>query len=230
MADEVADTQGNTEANVATEAPQEQAQETTPEQTQPEQAESKQVESESAAPEKKSLLEQAQEADAPEGEKEDAKEVDAEAKAEEYTDFTLPEGMAADDAALAEFLPVAKELGLSQEGAQKLVDVIANREQRNAEAAEAAKNEQIDGWEQEIKSNPNWKTDVLLADKAIQAIGNEEFTALLEDSIGSYPPVKAAMAQVGKWLSESNFVESNGGESISKTPAQIMYPNMQTRS
>lgn len=41
----------------------------------------------------------------------------------DYTAFTLPENVKLDDAALAEFSPLAKELGLTQEQAQKMVDL-----------------------------------------------------------------------------------------------------------
>ena len=220
MADEVADTQVNTEAEVATEAPEQAAEQAATEEA----PSAPEVSAEAEQPvERKSLSEQAAEPDEAAVEGKEGEDVAEEAA--DYTDFTLPEGMGLDDVALAEFAPVAKELGLKQEGAQKLVDVIANKHQRDVAAAKVAQSEAIDKWEQEIKSNPEWKTNVLLADKAIAAIGNKDFTALANDpSVGSYPPFKEAMAWVGKLLSESNFAEGNGSEPTQSRMADRFYP------
>jgi uncharacterized protein YdaT len=52
----------------------------------------------------------------------------------EYSAFNLPEGMTLDDAKLQSALPVFKDLGLSQEQAQKLVDWEAARQSEGAAA------------------------------------------------------------------------------------------------
>ena len=53
---------------------------------------------------------------------------------EEYADFTLPEGMEADPDLIAEFKAEAKRLNLSQEDAQKLVDIQAKLAEKQSKA------------------------------------------------------------------------------------------------
>jgi hypothetical protein len=49
-------------------------------------------------------------------------------------EFKVPEGVKPDDALIAQFKPIAKELGLKSEGAQKLVDLYAATVKAQGEA------------------------------------------------------------------------------------------------
>lgn len=61
---------------------------------------------------------------------------------EKYSDFELPEGFVMDKAALEEFMPLAKELGMTQEAAQKAISLhtkaIGSVMERMAEMRDAA--------------------------------------------------------------------------------------------
>lgn len=73
------------------------------------------------------------------------KESDVELKAE---DLKFPEGMEADQDSLNEFVPLAKELNLSKENAQKLVDVAVKNAEKIAQQAEA---KGIETWANQVK-------------------------------------------------------------------------------
>src|SRR5687767_12536146 len=65
---------------------------------------------------------------------------------EKYEDFTLPEGIELDQAAMEGFLPVAKELNLTQEQAQKLVDLQTAYVKNAADAQAKAWDKQLTEW------------------------------------------------------------------------------------
>jgi len=64
---------------------------------------------------------------------------------EAYSDYTLPEGFAIDKAETEKFNGLAKDLGLSQEKAQKLVDYYAG----TVQGAQQAQAQQAQAWTQE---------------------------------------------------------------------------------
>ncbi len=87
--------------------------------------------------------------------KEDAKEDAKEAvKPIEYTDFTLPEGVKPDDTILTEFKTLAAESGLSQESAQKLVNLYGDQIKTAVEAPYTQWRALQDEWREAIKTDP----------------------------------------------------------------------------
>jgi hypothetical protein len=68
---------------------------------------------------------------------------------ETYADFSFPEGVQVDQALLDEAAPIFKELGLTQEQAQKLVDL-------QSKSVQASAQQQLDTFEQ-VKSD--WLTE-----------------------------------------------------------------------
>ena len=63
-----------------------------------------------------------------------------------YADFTMPEGLTIDEALLAEALPIFKELGLTQEQAQKMVDFEAKKVQAGQQNQLETFNQLIKDW------------------------------------------------------------------------------------
>ena len=72
---------------------------------------------------------------------------------EKYEDFKAPEGIELDKTQVEAFVPLAKELGLTQEAAQKLVDFYASNQAAAARAQETAWNATVDGWIAAAKSD-----------------------------------------------------------------------------
>ena len=157
---------------------------------------------------------QAQDADTTTTEGEKTTEGD-EGKAEEKQgapeqyEFKAPEGEAFDNAVIEAYSEVAKELNLSNDDAQKLLDKVAPVIQaRQLERIEAVKTE----WETASKSDKEFGGDKLndslgTAKKALDAFGTPELKALLNESgLGNNPEVIRFMVRAGKAISEDKFV------------------------
>jgi hypothetical protein len=174
---------------------------------------------------------QAPEGQTTEGEKPEAgKTEDDKAKPEgapETYEFTAPEGQTLDDGVIAQFSEVAKELNLSQDAAQKVLDkmqpVIAGRQ---AERLEAARNE----WAESAKADKEFGGEKLtenlaVAKKAMDAFATPELRTLLNESgLGNHPEIIRAFYRAGKAISEDGFV-AGGHKATDKGDAKRLYPN-----
>lgn len=155
---------------------------------------------------------------------------------EEYADFQLPEGVQLDAELTSDLKAVAKELNLTQEQAQKLADLAANKTQgigaRQMEAITAAQQQ----WTADAKADKEFGGESLnenlgIAKKALDSFGTPELRTLLNESgLGNHPEIIRAFYRAGKAISEDRFVPSgNGGRTGgSRDPAKSLYPNQQT--
>ncbi|WP_313338497.1 hypothetical protein [Stutzerimonas nitrititolerans] len=134
------------------------------------------------------------------------------APAAEYTDFAVPDGMEMDAEVLTNFKGIAKELGIPQEAAQKLIDLQASLETKRSAAAEQAQAEQAQQWAAQIKADKelggeNYSKTVETAVKAIEQYGSPELRSLLnETGIGNHPELVKFCHRIGKALSEDGLV------------------------
>ena len=134
------------------------------------------------------------------------------APAVEYTDFAVPEGMEMDAEVLTNFKGIAKELGIPQEAAQKLIDLQASLETKRSAAAEQAQAAQKQQWADQIKADPelggaNFDKTVETAVKAVEKYGTPELRSLLnETGIGNHPELVKFCHRIGKALSEDGLV------------------------
>lgn len=147
---------------------------------------------------------------------------------ESYADFTLPEGVELDAAALDEIKAVAKELNLPQEQAQKLVDLRAKDQKAGAERFENARKE----WADQTMADPEiggdkWNESKAAASRALQAFGSKELTELLNSSgLGNHPVVVKTFVRIGKAVSEDGKVVTGGTATGPTDPAKTFYPGM----
>lgn len=150
---------------------------------------------------------------------------------EEYEDFTIAEGQELDAAMVEKFTPVAKELGLTQANAQKLVDLYAGEVARANEANQQAFAELKSGWLKEAKSDAEvggakWNETMSHADKAIKAFGDPELREALDfTGVGNHPALIRFFAKVGSKLVEDT-TDLNGnppGGDVSTSRAERMY-------
>ena len=147
---------------------------------------------------------------------------------EKYTDFVLPEGVKLDEAALGEFSPVAKELNLTQDQAQKLVDLQIAAIKRNGESQIAQFAQQVKDWGEAAKSDKEYggekfDASVTSARLAVSKFGTPELTKLLNDTgMGSNPEVVRFMVKVGNAMSEDKMHTSS--QSVSgKSVEEYLY-------
>ena len=149
--------------------------------------------------------------------------------APEKYEFATPEGMQFDDAVVGAFGEVAKDLNLSQEAAQKILDKVGPvmAAQQN-EALQAASNE----WAEASKTDKEFGGDKLnenlaVAKKAMDQFASPELRALLNESaLGNNPEVIRMFYRVGKAISEDGFVVGGNAKNSEQTTAQRLYPNM----
>lgn len=154
-----------------------------------------------------------------------------ESGAPEKYEFKAPaEGQDIDAEALATFEPVARELGLSQEQAQKLVDIygkdiVPKLEQKRAEAWQ----KQTEQWGNDVRADKEIGGDKLtanigMAQKALDQFGTPELRTYLEQTgLGNHPDLVRCFMKVGKSMGEDSMVmASSGGQ---RSAAEVLYGN-----
>jgi hypothetical protein len=154
---------------------------------------------------------------------------------EQYADFAIRDGMELDREAIDSFTPVAKELNLTQDQAQKLVDIFAGRIDAFKTAQTEALADLRKGWVEGIKTDAEiggsaMAEKVGLAVKALDKFGSPELRKALEESgLGDHPEMVRVFYRVGKAISEDTI--NSGAEGTGavnpKSHAQILYPNQE---
>lgn len=143
---------------------------------------------------------------------------------ETYQPFTLPEGMALDQAALDQFTPVARELGLTQEQAQKLVGLYAGQMAQVQEMAGQAWQQQRQEWQTAARRDPEFggakfDENLSLAKRALDQFGGPDLIeALNVTGAGDHPAVLKMFAAVARATGDHKLVSpgaSAGPEAMS---------------
>ncbi len=158
--------------------------------------------------------------------KPDDKEQKAEGAPEKY-EFKAGEGVELDTEALKDFEPVARELNLTNEQAQKLVDaypkILAGVQQRQAEAWQ----KQTEGWAETVKADKEIGGDKLTANlsaaqRALDQFGTPELKEYLNATgLGNHPDLVKTFVKIGKAMSEDGMVDgSNQGQ---RSAAEVLY-------
>lgn len=134
---------------------------------------------------------------------------EAKVGAPEKYEFKAHEGYEFDSSVINAYSEVAKELNLSQDAAQKVLD-------KMAPALQARQAEQInsirDEWVSLAKSDKEFGGEKMsenlgVARKALDAFGSPELRTLLNESgLGNHPEVIRLFYRAGKAISEDRFV------------------------
>ncbi|EMG2396704.1 peptidase [Klebsiella pneumoniae] len=158
--------------------------------------------------------------------KPDDKEQKQEGAPEKYG-FQAGEGVELDAEALKDFEPVARELNLTNEQAQKLVDaypkILAGVQQRQADAWQA----QTEEWAATVKADKEIGGDKLtanlgVAQRALDTFGTPALKEYLNGTgLGNHPELVKAFVKVGKAMSEDGVV--TGKESGQRSAAEVLY-------
>ncbi|MCH9329186.1 peptidase [Enterobacter hormaechei] len=158
--------------------------------------------------------------------KPDDKEKKPEGAPEKY-EFTAGEGVELDSDALKDFEPVARDLNLTNEQAQKLVDaypkILAGVQQRQAEAWQ----KQTEGWAETVKADKEIGGDKLTANlsaaqRALDQFGSPELKEYLNATgLGNHPDLVKTFVKIGKAMSEDGMV--TGKESGQRSAAEVLY-------
>ncbi|EOW2737475.1 peptidase [Klebsiella michiganensis] len=171
--------------------------------------------------------EQSDKADKQDGEKPEEKDEQKPEGAPEKYEFQAGEGVELDAEALKDFEPVARELNLTNEQAQKLVDaypkILAGVQQRQTEAWQA----QTEQWAADVKADKDVGGDKLTANlsaaqRALDQFGTPELREYLDGTgLGNHPELVKAFIKVGKAMSEDGVI--TGKESGQRSAAEVLY-------
>jgi len=147
-----------------------------------------------------------------------------------YADFVMPEGVTLDETIAAEAMPIFKEMGATQEQAQKLMDLAAKQVQAGSQKQTDTFNQLMDEWQTTSKNDKEFGGDkfdenVKIAQNAVNKYGTPELKQLLEDhGVGNHPEVIRFMLHVGQTLKE-DVPGSSGSALAGKTDrVSLMYP------
>ncbi len=166
-----------------------------------------------------------------EGEGKKSDDDKADGPPEEY-DFQAPEGVELDDEVVGAFSETARELGLSQEAAQKVLDNVSPvMAQRTAARLEAARSEWAESTQTDKEiGGEKLQENLATAKKALETFGTPELQTLLNESgLGNHPEIIRAFYRAGKNISEDQFVngqtrDAQGGDARSLYSQSNMNP------
>lgn len=155
------------------------------------------------------------------------KEQKQEGAPEKY-EFKPAEGQELDTAALEQFEPIARELNLTNEQAQKMVDLYGTKimpmvQKQQAEAWQA----QTEEWAATVKADKEIGGDKLtanlgVAQRALDTFGTPALKEYLNGTgLGNHPELVKAFVKVGKAMSEDGVV--TGKESGQRSAAEVLY-------
>lgn len=151
----------------------------------------------------------------------------------EKYEFKTPEGEALEGAFLGEFEGIARELGLSQEQANKVAELGVKMSKDFGVQQEQAMASASEQWQASVTADKEIGGDKLpenlaIAKKALADFGTPELSELLEKSkLGNHPEVVRFMVRAGKAISQDSKVVTGGANRTAyETAATRMYPNM----
>lgn len=163
-------------------------------------------------------------------EKEAAEKSEKEQKQEgapEKYEFQAGEGVELDAEALKDFEPVARDLNLTNEQAQKLVDaypkILAGVQQRQADAWQAT----TEQWAADVKADKEIGGEKLTANlsaaqRALDQFGTPELKEYLNTTgLGNHPDLVKTFVKIGKSMSEDGMV--TGKEHGQRSAAEVLY-------
>lgn len=147
----------------------------------------------------------------------------------DFTALKLPEGVALDQPLLDAVSPVFKELGLTQEGASKLVEahikhLIAAEAKRESDFTDFMKRSVS---EHQAAIRKEWggayDANLATAQKGMARVFSAEAKKLLDETgLGSHPEFLKAFLAVGKMVSEDT-PPTNASPATRKSNAEVFY-------
>lgn len=143
----------------------------------------------------------------------DGKKPETQGAPEQYADFKMPEGFTLEGEMKEKVTGLFRELNLSQENAQKLIDYATERDLANREAMLNDLAARRKEWRSTLRARPNFEADLALARKGMKAlVQTPEGAELFKDSwMSDHPAVFDMFVRAGKLVAEDSFDNQNGG-------------------
>lgn len=181
---------------------------------------------------------------APEGEKKDGetKKDEKSAAPEKYEAFKTPDGFKLDDKVLGEATTTFRELGLTQEQGQKLVDFYAKNAVEAAQAPFKTWETMNEKWVADVKADPEIGAKLpevkATISRALDSLNNPALVTEFKQAMdltgaGNHPAFVKAFYKMAQALTEGKHVAGRSpsphGQTAPgtglRTAAQAMYPN-----
>lgn len=160
--------------------------------------------------------------------KEDKKE--EEAPPEKY-ELKLSEDSLLDSSVVERIAAEAKERGLSQDDAQKLLDRENSAVTSYQKLQEEEYKQRSGAWVDEIKSDKElggeaFNENAELAKRVTQRFGSEAFLKTLDETgLGNHPELVRTFVRIGKSMKDDQLVLPGAQPAPKKTHAEILYPS-----
>lgn len=161
----------------------------------------------------------------------------ANAEVPDAYDLAAPEGFTIDAKDVEIATPVLKELGLSNDAANKLVPVMAQVIANRVEALQNAQLQQVSAWRKErfdeARNDPEvggakWEESLALSAKALDQFGAPKGSpfrnALDESGWGNHVEMVRMFAKIGRAIGEDSFTRADAGAPV-RDAAATLYPN-----
>lgn len=148
---------------------------------------------------------------------------------EEYADFTLPEGVEISEATAAAVDATAKELGLTQEQAQKFAERSIKQEKDMSDGRDAGFTNLKKEWREEAAKDeeiggPDLVKNMSYVKIALDKFATPELREALEKSgLGNHKEFLRLLYRTGRAVSEDNIVGGKAPDTKSRTRAEIIY-------
>lgn len=180
-----------------------------------------------------------------------AKTSTSEGAPEVYADFKAPDGYTVDPKAIEAATPIFKELGLSQDAAQKLFDFHAKQMIDAAKAPQETYENLRRDWKAQIDADPDIRSATadgktgldavkIGIGKTLAALGDAKLTADFKAAMdltgaGDNPAFIKAMWKLSSFITEGKHVAGSGPSPHGQTPpgasgkpdaARALYPNL----
>ncbi|WGL96480.1 peptidase [Arsenophonus nasoniae] len=134
-------------------------------------------------------------------------------------DFKVSEGQQLDVTAVKAFEPIARELDLSNEQAQKMVDLYGAKIMPQVIKQQAEQwQQQIDSWVKTVNEDQQLGSveSINHAQKALEKFGSPDLKQYLNDTgLGNHPELIRVFANIGQAMAEDNMVTGNNNGQIS---------------
>ena len=153
--------------------------------------------------------------------KTDAIKTDAPKGAPDKYELKAPGERQFDNEVMTSFSEIAKELNLTNEAAQKILDKVGSKMTERHEAGLSALSQE---WAQASTADKEFGGEALqqnlaIAKKALDTFGSPELRSLLHQSpLGNHPELIRFFYRTGKAISEDQYVVQ-GGTAVSNKPA-----------
>lgn len=146
--------------------------------------------------------------------------------APEKYEFTAGKDQELDTEAVAAFEPIAREIGLSNEQAQKIVDVYGSTIMPQIVKQQTDEwQKQVTGWAETVNADKEGlgsTESIGNAQKALDQFGSPELKSyLVETGLGNHPELVRVFSKIGKSMSEDGFV--SGSSENTRSSADVLF-------